>query len=190
MEGAVGAWAAVAAGIVALIALILLWRTRAELRKVRSAQRRTDAGEWRAPLSSTGPAGDATSTTEATPETTSEITASGREHTPVQAGPTLEAVETATATRDEPLQPAEAVRDEWAGEPERLEVLLELVEDEESDTRRDAVMALAGVPGPGGAERLTLILGRDPSAEVRREAVAALRGSLERRRAGTSAADA
>ncbi len=191
MEGAVSAsavgWAAVAAGILALVALILLWRTRAELRRVRAelrrvraAQRPTDTSGWRTPMSPPdaseghrGPDGE--------PAADSGTTA------PAAADATSGAANTTSGEdegEDEKLQPTEVVQVDVVEEPDPLELLLELLEDDEPDTRRDAVVALAGVRGPGGIERLTLILGRDPSAEVRREAVAALRDSLERPRAG------
>lgn len=183
MEGAVSAsaagWAAAAAGMLALVALAMLWWTRAELRKVRAARRKIDPVEWRTPISPPAafqghradgePAGDSGTTAPAAADATS-------------------GAKTTTSGEGEKLQPAEVVRADVLEQPEPLELLLELLEDDEPDTRRDAVVALAGVHGPGGTERLTLILGRDPSAEVRREAVAALRDSLERPRAGSDTA--
>ncbi len=186
MESAVSAsasgWAAVGAGVLALVALMLLWRTRTQLRKARVAQRDTDTSGWQTPTSATdaaqghrGPDGE--------PAADSGTTA------PAAADATSGA-ETTTSNEEEKLQPSEVARGDVVEEPEPLQLLLELLEDDEPDTRRDAVVALAGVRGPGGTERLTLILGRDPSAEVRREAVAALRDSLERPRAGSDAGGA
>lgn len=181
MEGAVSAsaagWAAVATGILAIVALILLWRTRAELRKVRAARRPTDPSGWRTPISPPDASQDHRGP-DGKPAADSGTTA------PAAADATSGA-ETTTSREEEKLQPAEVVRADVVEEPEPFELLLELLEDDEPDTRRDAVVALAGVRGPAGTERLTLVLGRDPSAEVRREAVAALRDSLERSRAGS-----
>ena len=164
------ALAAAAAGVVAVVALILLLRTRAELREIRVARWWHGQGEWQSPTSISPPKNDV--------------------RTPLPVGPMAVTAETPPGiSREEQLQPSEVVREDAEKSPEPVELLLELVEDEEPGTRRDAVAALAGLRGEVRAERLTLVLGRDPSAEVRREAVTALRGSMERRRSGTGTAD-
>ena len=173
MEGAVSAtaagWAAAAATILALVALFLMWRARAELRKVLAARRPANTSGWRTPIS---------------PSDASR----GRSHADgepaADPGPHT-AVATLAAPASNPdvevrPQPLEVATAEVVEEPGALELLLELLDDDEPDTRRDAVAALVGMGGRGSTERLTLILGRDPSAEVRREAVSALRDSLER----------
>ena len=190
MEGTVSAsaigWAAVATGILALVALILLWRKDSELRKVRWDAELLRVGwhlanaGWRTPISPSdasqshrGPDGEILADTATTP--------------PDAAGVGSGAV-TTTSGEEGKLQPTEVARIDLAQEPHPLDLLLELLEDDEPYTRRHAVTALAGIRAPLGAERLTLVLAQDPSAEVRREAVTALRDSLERPGAGSDTA--
>lgn len=66
-----------------------------------------------------------------------------------------------------------------AGQRGAEQTIVEALQDEFPQVRREAVRALAEIGGGGAARALSVVVARDPSAEVREEAVAALAGLIE-----------
>lgn len=66
-----------------------------------------------------------------------------------------------------------------AGQRAAEQTIMEALQDEFPQVRREAVRALAEIGGDGAARALSVVVRRDPSAEVREEAVAALAGLIE-----------
>jgi len=183
---------AAAAAAVALAALVWLWITRREVRSLRERRLErvpdrpvVELGGSR-PNAPRGVEGRSTSETQTRvgagkdvrPEPTALL---AEPEGPRQEVPT-KAPEVAGAQGSQgTVEPAAELPDGSVGRSEA--VVLELLDDDRPDVRRNAVAALAAGGGALALRGLSYAAARDPVVEVRREAILGIRSLVERRSA-------